>query len=195
MVMAPVHAGKESGMETPHQFTTIGCVLGLAWASAVQASAPPTQKPTPKPGTLAALASSTTLSRGQGSAHTGVIVITDDNLTDLGQGAALTVMTSTIAETGSIDVIEVDRKTREKWRRRVLAQSSVIAQLEEGRDRVRIEIDRLERGRLDGRALDRIAKAETKLKAVEAEIKSAKAQLSRIVRDARKEGAQPGWFR
>ena len=91
-------------METPHQFTTIGCVLGLAWASAVQASAPPTQKPTPKPGTLAALASSTKLSRGQGSAHTGVIVITDDNLTDLGQGAALTVMTSTIAETGASSI-------------------------------------------------------------------------------------------
>jgi len=194
--MAPVHAGKESGMEISHQLTTFGCVLGLAWLSVAQAADSPPPKPTPKPGSLAALASTRSLNRLPDADGTGVIMITDDNLVLLGQGAALTVMTSTIADPPDVEIdVQVDPKTHEKWRRKVLAQSSVIANLEARRDDAEAEINRMERGRLDGRTLDRIAKTETKLQTIDAEIKREKAKLSRIVREARKEGAQPGWFR
>lgn len=182
-------------MEIPSQFITFCCVIGLSWAAISGTAEPPPPKPTPKPGTLAELATTRSLNRSGGTGDMATILITNSNLDELGEGSALTVMTSTIAETASLEPTEVSPKTREKWRRKVLAQSAAIAKLEARRDQAKADLDRLERGRLDGRALDRIAKAEAKVDAVEAEIKRAKAQLTRIIREARKEGAQPGWFR
>jgi len=183
-------------MEIPHQITTIGCVFGLAWTTVLPATEPPAPIPTPKPGTLAAFAQSRSLNRVSGPDANGNIVITDENLDQLGHDAPLTVMTSTIADP-SVVVIDqaVDPRAREKWRRKVLTQSNVIAKLEARRAATEAELNRLERGKLDGRALDRIAKAEIKLRAIDAEIRREKAMLSSIVRDARREGAQPGWFR
>jgi len=183
-------------MEIPRQLITLGCAFGMVCSATSPAAEPPRPTPTPKPGTLAALAGSRSLQRAPGVDGAGVIVITDENLSSLGKGAALTVMTSTIAETVDLEnTDQADPKTREKWRKKVLAQSSVIAKLEAKRIDSESEIDRLEWGKLDGRALDRIAKAEAKLKTIDSEIKRAKARLSSIVREARKEGAQPGWFR
>ena len=90
---------------------------------------------------------------------------------------------------------KVDPKIRDRWRKKVLSQRRIIAELEERRHTVEAEIDRLERGKLDAKTLDRIEKSEAKLRTVEVEIKNENAQLSRIVRQARKDGAQPGWFR
>jgi hypothetical protein len=183
-------------MEIPRQLTTLGCVIGLAWTSAPSAAEPPGTRPTPKPGSLAAIAASRSLNRTPELEDTGVIVITDDNLDQLGSGAALTVMTSTIADPSALATDHrADPKTREKWRKKVLAQSGVIARLEARRGEADAELDRLERGKLDSRTLDRIAKAEIKLRAIDAEIRTAAAELSTIIRHARKDGAQPGWFR
>jgi hypothetical protein len=105
-------------------------------------------------------------------------------------------MTSTIAGPPPVETDHrADPKTREKWRKKVLAQSSVIARIQARRFDAEAELNRLEWGKLDGQALDRIAKAERNLQTIDTEIKSEKAQLSTIVRQARKEGAQPGWFR
>jgi len=183
-------------MEIPRQLTILGCVIGLTWTSVLTADEPPGPRPTPKPGTLAAIASSRSLNRAPELDETAVIVITDDNLDQLGRGAALTLMTSTIAEPAPVETDHrADPKTREKWRKRVLAQGNVIAKLEARRVDAKAEIARLEQGKLDSRTLDRIAKAEGKLQAIDATISSEKAQLSTIIRAARKEGAQPGWFR
>jgi len=183
-------------MEIPHQITTIGWVLGLAWATILPATEQPAPTPTPKPGTLAAFAQSRSLNRAPGPGRDNTIVITDENLDRLGQDAVVTVMTSTIADPAVIEIDQTaDPKTREKWRKKVLAQGNVIAKLEARRVDAEAELNRLERGKIDGRTLDRIAKAETKIQAIDAEIRSEKAQLSTIIRAARKEGAQPGWFR
>ncbi len=191
--MAPVHAGKETGMEIQHRITTYTMILGLSWISAALGgdSLPP--EPTPRPGTLAAIAISRQLHRGPGLDGTGVIVITDDNLSTLGQGAALTVMTSTIADPVDFEIgDQVDPKTREKWRRKVMAESSAIAKLEASREAVVAELNRLERGKLDGRTLDRIAKAESKLQAIDAEIVREKAQLSANHSPSEKGGCAAG---
>jgi len=183
-------------MEKPRQLTILGCVFGLTWTSVLPATEPPGPRPTPKPGTLAAIASSRSLNRAPELDQKGVIVITDENLEHLGKGAALTLMTSTIADPSATEADHrADPKTREKWRKKVLAQSSVISRIEARRADGEAELNRLERGKLDGRTLDRIAKAESKLRAIDAEIRAEKAQLSTIIRQARKEGAQPGWFR
>ncbi len=183
-------------MEIPRQLVTLGCAFGMVCSSTSPAAEPTRPTPAAKPGTLAALAGSRSLQRVPGVDDTGTIVITDENLSSLGEGAALTVLTSTIAEAGDFETNEqADPKTREKWRRQVLAQSEAVARLQARRNDVQSEIDRLERGRLDSRTLDRLAKAESKLRVVDEEINSARTQLSRIIREARKEGAQPGWFR
>ena len=195
--MAPVHAGKESGMEIPRQIRVLVRVIGiakLAGATFASADTPPvTPTPTPRSGTLAAYASSITLDRGPGEDQ---VVITTDNLSTLGEGGLLTTATMPAGEPNTINpTAVVNPKIRERWRRKVLAQSEVLARLQVRRSAIEADIDRIERGRLDSRTLDQLEKAEAKLADADAEIRRAKAQLSRIVRDARKEGAQPGWFR
>jgi hypothetical protein len=126
----------------------------------------------------------------------GPIVITGDNLDELGRNALFSVTSEPVAEPLEPDPDNgVDPEARERWRSKVLAQSRRIARLEARRAAVEAEIDRLERGRLDARTLDRIERAEAKLRLVDADIAREKTTLSRIVREARKQGAQPGWFR
>ena len=195
--MVPVHAGKESGMEIPRHIRVLVRVIGVvklagtAFASADTPPAAPT--PPPRSGTLAAYASSITLDRGPGE---DPVLITTDNLRALGEGGFLTTASMPAGEPNKINPsAEVDPKIRERWRRKVLAQGRTIANLQAQRRAAEEKIERIERGRLDSRALDRLTKAETKLRQVDAEIRQQKQELSRIVREARKEGAQPGWFR
>jgi hypothetical protein len=182
-------------MEIPRHIITLGVVLRLISSATASASDSPAPAPTPRPGTLAAVAIVRPLNRASGADASTPIVITNDNLEKLGDGAALTVLTTTIAEIAEIEHAGIDPKIREKWRSKVIAQSKVIARAEAARVAAGAEIDRLGRGRLDSRTLDRIAKAEAKLRAAADEIKRAKAELAKIVREARREGAQPGWFR
>lgn len=185
-------------MDFPRQLIVIGAAFGIAVSSTAAAAdpPPPPRKPTPKPGTLAALASTRMLNRTPGVDGATAIVITDENLATLGRGASLTVMTATIADPiESPAGVQVNAKIREKWRKKVLAQGGAIAKLEARRADAEAELSRLELGKLDSRTLDRIAKVERKLRAIDAEIRTEKKRLSTIIRDARREGAQPGWFR
>ena len=182
-------------MEHPRQYIAVGLVMGCTFSLCARAETPP-PSPTPKSGTLAALAGDRSLKRASGVDVDTPIVITDDNLARLADGAVITLMTSTIAEVSEIDPVdEPDQKTREKWRKRVLAQSAVIAKLEARRSAIGAEIGRLERGRLDARTLDRIERAEAKLRVADDDLEREKANLSKLIRAARREGAQPGWFR
>jgi len=173
----------------------LGAVLCAIRPSVATAAEPPAPTPTPRPGTLAAVATARPLNRAPGTDGSATIVITNDNLEELGDGAALTVITNTIAEAGEIETVEIDPKTRERWRNKVLAQGKVIARLQARRTAVVHKIDRLERGKLDSRTLDRIATAEAELRAIDLELGREASALGRLVRAARKEGAQPGWFR
>ena len=184
-------------MEIPRQIRVLVRIIGIvkvAGAAFASADTPPaTPTPTPRSGTLAAYASSITLDRGPGEDQ---VVITTDNLSTLGEGGLLTTAAMPAGEPNTINpTAVVNPKIRERWRRKVLAQSEVLTRLQVRRSAIEADIDRIERGRLDSRTLDQLEKAEAKLADADAEIRRAKAQLSRIVRDARKEGAQPGWFR
>ncbi|HSL18549.1 MAG TPA: hypothetical protein VLB51_11650 [Methylomirabilota bacterium] len=171
----------------------IGVAVIVVATSAAAEGPPPA--PTPKPGTLAAFASRAELDRSRAAAD-GAIVITDDTLTELGEGAVVTLAGEPAAPLPELTPgPTADPKARSRWRSAVLAQSRKIAGLQARRDAAELELDRLERGSLDARTLDRIEKAEAKLRQIDAEIARERAVLSRIVRDARKDGAQPGWFR
>jgi hypothetical protein len=160
------------------------------------AAVEPAPTPTPKAGSLAALAAGRQLQRGTAAHNESPIVITDHNLGRFADDAVVTLMTSTAADAAPVEpVAAVDPKLRQRWRTLVLRQRVVIAKLESKRRAVETEIDRLGRGRLDSKTLDRIEKAEAKLELVDAELARENTELSRMVRDARKQGAQPGWFR
>jgi hypothetical protein len=183
-------------MESPRQLIALWAVAVAAWNPVAHASDDPPPRPTPRPGTLAALARSTELRRSPGADGAAPIVITDDNLASLGGEAVFTVLTTTAAEFQPLQLDDpVDPATRASWRKKVHAQSRAIAKLEARRSAIEVEIDRLERGRLDARTLDRIERAEAKLQAVDHDLKREKANLSKLIRAARREGAQPGWFR
>jgi hypothetical protein len=186
-------------MEIPRQKSRttarfVAAVVLLGIPIAASSSPPPT--PTPRAGTLAAYASATPLDRSVLADQTGPVVITSASLAELGRGASLTELTEPAAEPVTVlEDTEVNGKTREYWRKKVLAQNKVISKLEARRLAVEEEIDRIERGRLDSKGLDRLEKAEEKLRSVDTSIRHEKMELSRIVRMARKQGAQPGWFR
>ena len=92
-------------MEHPRQCIAVGLVLGctLSLSGRAQTRSP---SPTPKPGTLAALAGDRSLKRASGVGDDTPIVITDDNLARLADGAVITVMTSAIAEVSEIDPVD-----------------------------------------------------------------------------------------
>jgi hypothetical protein len=180
-------------MDHPHRNAVIAAAALVAVV--VSAGVPPALPP-PGPRTLAELASRTALHRSAVAAGVGPIVITDANLADLADGAVVTVLATTAGDPVDAAAVErVDPKLRERWRRAVLAQSAVVARHEARRAAAAAEVDRLDRGRLDARTLDRIDKARAKVELAEAEVRRERAALSRLIREARKQGAQPGWFR
>jgi len=179
-------------MEITRQLTVYWAVAVVAWNPVVRATEPPSPTPTPKPGTLAALASTTSLTRDTSAP----VTITNANLSSLTDGAVITVVPGAAADGEGLELRDrADPATREKWRKRVLTQKNRIDALRAKRASVEAEIDRLERGSLNARALDRIEKAEARLKSIDRDITAAQRALSRIVHEARKEGATPGWFR
>ncbi len=185
-------------MKTPAHFTTlVGLWITLASSglTAVASDPTPTPAPTPSPRSLADYARTTALARAP-DAPDSAIVITGDNLDQLGRDAVLSVAGSPLPEPWRPDPANVvDPKLRQRWRSKVLAQRARITKLEARRAQAEAEIDRLERGSLDARTLDRIERAEAKRAMIDNQIKDERAVLSRIVSEARKQGAQPGWFR
>jgi hypothetical protein len=183
-------------MANPRQLISIWAVSVAAWNPVSRATDEQSTTVQPRPGSLSAAARTRSLVRPPGTDTATPIVITNDTLDELADGAIVTILTRTAAPDPVLRPDgPVDPKTRETWRRKVLAQSKVIARVEGRRARVVDEISRLERGRLDSRTLDRIEKAEAKLRLIDTELAREKTELSRVVRAARKDGAQPGWFR
>ena len=58
-----------------------------------------------------------------------------------------------------------------------------------------MEIDQIKNLSLTAKTMARLEQSEAKLRLVDNEIAAERAKLARIVRDARRRGAEPGWFR
>ncbi len=155
----------------------------------------PAPTPTPRPGTLAAYAQQVTLDRSHTSAPGEPLLVTTQDLAEIGAGGALSVgnAPSAIADPGPIPT--PDPAVRERWRRRYAAKSAVVHRLEARRAALQDDIRRLEGGRLTARSLARIDQTRSELASLEKELRSAREGLAVVVRAARKEGAEPGWFR
>jgi hypothetical protein len=181
-------------LHTPRIFLcAIGAVTLLAVAHLITA-AEPVARATPIPGTLAAYAERTTLNSSALRDDNGHLTLTNARLAELCTQGRIVIGAATVAPTNpSKD--EPSAAVRAKWRKTYFKQRDVIAVLERRRALLEVEIDHIEDGRFDVRGLARLEHAEAKLRLLDKEIRDERLELAKIVREARRHGAQPGWFR
>ena len=168
------------------------CAIWVLAATALAAAENPT-KPTPPPGTLAAYASRLTLNRLKAGDGTDRLMITNENLEVFAAGGAVTLGSPPTG--GTAPAKQPDAAERARWRKAYHEQRKVIAGLERRRTLLEVEIDHIEDGQLTAKNLSRLDHAEAKARLLDGEIRRERGELSRIVREARRHGAEPGWFR
>ena len=188
-------------MQHPKALTTLAVLcLGLALAAEEPAATPtPVPTPTPRPRTLEDAAAGITLDRS-GSDDGGEIVISNHNLDKMADGGLVTgceLRGGTRAPgrgaVRSDDGDEAERKLR--WQQRYRKQEEAIRKLREKQAVLEAEIRVLERA--SGRRRDplRLERARARLEQLGDRIALEERRLAELVRAARRDGAQPGWFR
>lgn len=171
----------------------LAAVATVLLAAAARAADEPTRTPTPRPGTLADYARHVSLNASAAVDGSGEIRITSSNLTEIADRGSLTRGAVEAHRTGGQSTARSG--DREHWRDRYFEQRRAVTALENKRARLAAEIDRLESGRLTAAIMARIDRGEVELRLLDDEVRMAKLELARIVRDARRHGAEPGWFR
>lgn len=188
-------------MDTPTHISTISGRVARTWLMLLSVShtAYATElpsKPTPPPGSLGAYAEKIILRRSKLCDQNGRLVLTNDNVARLGRGAAITLGAVSPAETkGNRAPKAASTTERSRWRATHQRQQEVITGLERRRARLEVDIDSLENQRLTIKTMARLQAAEARLQLLDREIAVERAELARIVREARRHGAEPGWFR
>ena len=159
-------------------------------------AADPPPKPTPRPGTLGAYAEGVTLDRSSLVDPDGHLILTNDDISTIARNGKITLGTVTgSGRPSSKQPGAADRAERERWRTAHRNQRQVIARLEQRRALVEIEIEHLQDQHLTIKTMARLQRAEAKRNQLDREIAAERAELARIVREARRRGAEPGWFR
>jgi len=171
---------------------------------------PSTPTPTPRslPGEqrLTDYAKTIELDRSRLDADGDIPEITNDTVDTVGRDGLITTTSPApgggAASTGETvpTPTRVDATRRPYWRTRVLSQARRVEQCAAELQLAEAKIDSLEdaafdRGSKGARLWARVDEAKRRLEVVKARCTRERAELSSIVRAARKEGAQPGWFR
>ena len=169
------------------------CVISVLAATALVAAENPTPTPAPRPGSLAAYASRLILNRSRAGDGADRLMITNENLEVLAAGAAMTL--GSAPTNGAASAKQPDAAERARWRKAYHKQRKVIDGLERRRTLLEVEINHIEDGGLTAKNFARLDHAETKARVLDKEIKRERGELARIVREARRHGAEPGWFR
>ena len=127
---------------------------------------------------------------------TGRVVISTATLSEVGAKGSITIAgTSAPGKSRSPTPSTASPSERGRWRAAHNKQKQVITGLERRRQLLEIEIDHVGNQSLTITTMARLQRAEAKLRQLEGEISAERAVLARIVRDARRHGAEPGWFR
>jgi len=168
-------------------------VIVMLAATASIAAENPTPTPTPRPGTLAAYAGRITLDRSKPDIDAGRVMITNGNLAEFAARGAVTL--GAASTRGAAPPKQPDAAERTRWRTAYRRQRQVITGLERRRALIEVEIDHIEDGGLTARSLARLDRAKEKARVLDEQIKRERGELVRIVREARRHGAEPGWFR
>jgi hypothetical protein len=169
-------------------------VLALAGVVTVAAFADEPPTPTPTPASLADYARRLTL-RGTTFDEEGRITIDNDTVQAIGRDRALVLGVAGYPALATPRPQAKESAVRKKWRSRYDAQQRRIAGVERVLEAVGRDIDRLNHQRLTPRVLARLEEARAKRAALERDLKRQRVELARLIRAARQEGAEPGWFR
>jgi hypothetical protein len=193
----------------PTTFRIAGLVLFAAGSFLEAADPTPTTSPTPaavrRELHLGEYADRATLERDGTTPPEGAVVITNETVGRLGEGGHLTICTPDPRPTAGSSwsgstATPVPTAVRNRWRRRVEAQNQRIVEAERELARIDARIEALEDAAFDGgsrayRLWARLDEARARRRIAEVALRRERTKLSSIMRDARKEGAQPGWFR
>jgi hypothetical protein len=172
----------------------VACFLVGLSASSVSAGDSP--QPTPRPGTLAAYAEKLTLDRSALGDDTGRVILTNDSVAGLAADGSITLGTVTLeGRQKSTTSPAADNAERSRWQAAHRKQRQVIAILERRRSQLELAIDQIENQSLTARTMARLEQLELKMRQLDRDIAAERVELARIVRDARRRGAEPGWFR
>lgn len=156
----------------------------------------PKPRPTPRSGSLGAYARTITLNRAPLAAADGRVVLTNERVSSTAEGGTINLGAVEIPGAKSSPSPGVaDRAEQARWRAAYRKQRQQIAGLERRLAGIEIEIDHINRQRLTAKTMARLQSAEAMKHQLEKDITAERAELSRIVRDARLRGAEPGWFR
>jgi hypothetical protein len=186
--MIPQHSG------LPRRL--IPAALFSVWLTAPQVSGADPPRPTPRPGSLAAYAEKITLDRSLLGDGDDRLILTNDSVAGIAAGGSITLGSVTLAGPKMSSASgAVNDSERSRWQAAHRKQRQVIAVLERRRAKLEIEIDQIEDLGLTAKTMARLDRAKSKLRHLDEEITVERAELARIVRDARRRGAEPGWFR
>jgi hypothetical protein len=122
------------------------------------------------------------------------VILTNDNITALAADGSITLGSVTPAERKEAKSV-TDKTERSRWQAAHHRQRQVITGLERRRSQLETEIDQIEDLGLTAKTMARLDRAKSKLRHLDEEIAAERSVLARIVRDARRRGAEPGWFR
>jgi threonine dehydrogenase-like Zn-dependent dehydrogenase len=156
----------------------------------------PSPTPTPRTRTLAEYARGISLKTSGVADASGRIVISTETLSVIADGGTITIGgTSATGKDRLPTPSTASPSERARWRTAHNKQKQVITGLERRRSQLEIEIDHIGNQKLTIKTMASLQRAEAKLRQLDGEISAERAELARIVRDARRHGAEPGWFR
>lgn len=151
--------------------------------------------PTPRPGTLGAYARKITLDRSAVGQLSGRLILTNETILDVCEDATITLGAVTMNGVHAPTRPNGGSAARRRWRAAHRRQQRVIADIEKRRSLLDIEIAHIKQQQLTPKILARLDRAEAKRRHLEQEIHNAREELAHIVREARRDGAEPEWFR
>ncbi len=181
----------ESGMKIHLSLFVFAAASTLIVISADADEPEPT--PTPRPTTLAAYAETISLRRPESIETDGRLTLSTEDIAELARGGALTEGRIVFGKRPASSA--ADAREKAKWQSRVGKQKAVIEKLVLEVARIEKAIDLLEDGRLTARALARLEKSKLDLEFAREKLHRARLEFTKIIREARLQGAEPGWFR
>lgn len=177
-----------------HQFFWTVFLIGSG-ALPVSGQSTDVPTPTPRPETLSEYARCNSLKTSGVADAYGRVIISTANLAEVADGGTITIGGTSPGKNRHPTPSTPSASERARWRAAHDKQRQVIAGLDRRRALLSIEIDHIGNERLTVKTMARLQRAEAKMRQLEEEISAESAELARIIREARRHGAEPGWFR
>ena len=174
-------------MDNPFPFVAL-----LLTAFCVTADEPPASRP---PTSLTELARHLRLRGAALSDDDGRITIDNETVATVAAAGRVTVGSGSSRPPATDWITEPNESDRALWRKRFERQQAKIAACERRLAAIDRDIGLLNRQRVTPRVLARLEAARAKRIGLEQDLREQRGELVRLIREARRHGAQPGWFR